>query len=297
MKLSTTTDALSCLYGDAEALRRLAAIGYDAVDFSTFIYPPEFGKQPLSDLIAYFRTVRTAAEQAGIEIGQLHSPMVAYPNTPEKLAEYELFSLNAIEAAGVLGCPYIVVHPLIPDYCKYDEGHERAKAENMEFYMKLVPTLRRCKVKLAVENMFSWDDKLQKICPTVVSSAEEMSDYIDTLNEMAGEERFVACLDIGHATLSGTAPEHMIRVLGKRLQVLHVQDTDGVHDLHVHPFMGGCVNWKKVCEALAEVKYPGTFSFEADSFPHRVPASLWEDALRFGYAIGRKLISWIEDAR
>jgi len=107
----------------------------------------------------------------------------------------------------------------------------------------------------------------------------------------------VACLDIGHCTLSGTAPEDMIRTLGARLEVLHVQDTDGAHDLHVLPFMGGWVDWKRVCTALADVKYPGSFSFEADNFAQRVPASLREAAVRFGYEIGQRLAAWVMDAR
>ena len=38
MRLSTTTDAMSCLYGDEEAMRRLAEAGFDAVDFSLFVH-------------------------------------------------------------------------------------------------------------------------------------------------------------------------------------------------------------------------------------------------------------------
>ena len=43
MRVSTVTDVLAKTYGDAEALRRLAEIGYDAVDFSLFNYPQDQG--------------------------------------------------------------------------------------------------------------------------------------------------------------------------------------------------------------------------------------------------------------
>ena len=292
MLVSTVTDVLAKTYGDAEALRRLAELGYDAVDFSMFNYPQDQGllTAPMEQFCAYFQTLRAVAEQAGIAVGQVHAPMMGFPDTPDKLEKYVDLSLRGIEAAGALGSPYVVVHPLIWPGCRYDQGHAENKRMNLEFFSRLAPALRRCRVQLGIENMFAWDAERQCICPTVVSSAEEMADYIDTLNERAGEELFVACLDIGHATLTGLAPpEEMLRVLGPRTRLLHEQDTNGVSDLHTAPYFGGAVDWDAVCAALAAQRYPGTLSFEADGFLLRAPPSLYLDAERMLHAIGRRL--------
>ncbi len=292
MRVSTVTDVLARTYGEAEALRRLAEIGYDAVDFSMFNYPPDQGLlvSPMEEFLAYFQRLKAAADQAGIAVGQVHAPMAAFPDTPEKLEKYSFLALRGIEAAGALGSPYVVVHPLIWPGCVYDVGHAENKQMNLDFFSRLMPTLRRCKVQLGIENMFAWDAERQRICPTVVSSAEEMAEYIDTLNALAGEELFVACLDIGHATLTGLAPpEEMLRVLGARTRLLHTQDTNGISDLHTAPYFGGAVHWDAVCQALQEQGYSGTLSFEADSFLMRMPPSLYMDAERMLYAIGRRL--------
>lgn len=292
MRVSTVTDVLAKTYGDAEALRRLAEIGYDAVDFSLFNYPQDQGllTAPLEQFRAYFQRLRAVADQAGIAVGQVHAPMTAFPDTPEKREKYHDLALRGIEAAGALGSPYVVVHPLIWPGCVYDRGHAENKEMNLDFFSRLMPALRRCRVQLGIENMFAWDAERQSICPTVVSSAEEMADYIDTLNGLADEELFVACLDIGHATLTGLAPpEEMLRVLGSRTRLLHVQDTDGVSDLHTAPYFGGAVNWDAVCGALCAQRYSGTLSFEADGFLMRVPPSLYMDAERMLHAIGRRL--------
>ena len=297
MRLSTTTDAMSCLYGDEEAMRRLAEAGFDAVDFSLFVHTndSELLSGPESGFVRHCEKVKRAADASGISFGQVHAPMVLFPDTQEKLDEYVRLTKRALLAAGIFSCPYVVVHPIVHPDCRYDRGHEENKQINLAFYPRLIEAARENHTKIAIENLFNWDPDSKRICPTVCSTAEEQAEYVDTFNEIAGEERFAACLDTGHPTLFGIRPEEMVPVLGKRLQVLHVQDTNGVNDLHTLPYYGGAVNGAALCDALREVGYAGTFSFEGDAFVKCLPKSCWFEAERMIHTVGRAMIARITD--
>ncbi len=211
----------------------------------------------------YYRSLKAVADECGLKIGQVHSPFPTYLNDKDDELRLEA-QHRSVRACALLGCRYMVMHPAIPGYRLYDQGVEECKALNMQRYEAVIPDLEKYDVSIAVENMFSYDRTIGRHCPTVCSTAEEMADYIDTLNRLS--PHFVACLDVGHALITGDTPDHMARILGDRLKVLHVQDNDGNGDWHVIPHMGK-VDWPAFTKALREIGYKGTFSLEADNFP------------------------------
>lgn len=218
MKVSTITSYCAQLFGDQEALRILAAAGYDGVDYSMYAFSSDHFLYHCSDqeLVDYYTAVKNTGNELGLSFFQFHGAFGPYPKTQERLEEYADQSRRAVLACQALDCPYVVIHPLIPPYCLYHQGHEKAKEENMTFFTRLMPLLEQCHVKIGIENMFSRDPETGKICPTVVSRGEEMADYIDTLNHIAGKELFVACLDIGHGRLiQGESPEENDSGIGK----------------------------------------------------------------------------------
>jgi len=110
--------------------------------------------------------------------------------------------------------------------------------------------------------MFNWDRSVDVPLPTVASTSDCMAYMVDTLNNMCGENLFVACLDIGHAMLTGGGdPARMIDVLGSRLELLHIHDNDGKRDRHYIPF-SGIINWGSVSKALVRNGYKGVLSLE-----------------------------------
>ena len=120
---------------------------------------------------------------------------------------------------------------------------------------------------------------------------------IDTLNQMHGPH-FAACIDTGHAVVAQKDPEEMIRILGHRIKVLHIQDNLGVRDEHLIPTEGK-IDWKAVAIALGDVGYRGTFNFEVskpfslldkDTFSREV----FQNACNYLYSVGRSLADIIE---
>lgn len=289
MKISCTTDTFMRTFGDEEGLQKIAEAGFDAVDFGMFKYPMrgELFASSDSDFESYFKGLREVMEQSGIYAEQTHSPMPSY--TGDEAEDEFIFGIQArsIAAASFLGSKHIVIHPCIPAQYRYSFYREETKAINMKFYERLTPYLEKYNVRLCVENMFNWDPEKKRICPTVCSFAEEMCDYIDTMNKNTASDRFTACLDIGHGNLTGQAPQEMIRILGHRLGVLHVHDNNGISDQHIAPHMGN-IDWLSVMEALREVNYRGVFNFESDSYYVMFQNTLFE-AGKLLCAIGRQL--------
>ena len=95
----------------------------------------------------------------------------------------------------------------------------------------------------------------------------------------------------------GVEPEDAIRYLGaKRLQSLHVHDVDYITDLHTLPYQGK-VNWAEITKALKEIGYEGDFTYEADNFLGRIPASEIQTGVNYMAALGRRLMAKIDAAR
>ena len=65
------------------------------------------------------------------------------------------------------------------------------------------------------------------------SNADYLVRLTEKLNEFAGVECFGICYDSGHANITGKDQYREILTIGKHLKVLHLHDTEGVHDTHL----------------------------------------------------------------
>ena len=201
MRISTTTDIVAQRLGEEQALILLARAGFDSVDYSLFNNPPDHSCWTDPGFHDNIRRLRRVGQEHGIGFGQVHAPFPSQgkdAGTDRKI----LACLTAsIQVTGLLGCPYVVIHPIIPEDCKYRSGHEKALEQNLALYRRLIPIARDNGVRIGLENMFSYDPKARRICPTCCSDADEMVQYMDLL-----DDTMVACLDTGHANLTGDTP-------------------------------------------------------------------------------------------
>ena len=292
MKIGTSTGEMLNFYGDEEGIRHLAKAGFDCLDFGMFYSEDDWRLHLENDeFISYYNRLYEVVRECGISVGQVHSPMVNYLYTGYEEEGNFYFDLQrkAILAAECLHSPYIIIHPVIPPQYRYSFYREETREINRKYFGKLKKYLHESNVRVGIENMWNWDPEKECICPTVCSTAEEMCEYIDEL----GADTAVACLDFGHALLTGDTPAHMISVLGERLKTVHIHDNNGKEDAHVAPFMG-IANWKETCEALKAVNYQGTFNFEADSFNSMFGKELADAAAEMLCKIGRSLVAQYE---
>ena len=280
MKLSTTTDKLWEKFGFEKAIDYLAEAGYDAIDFSQFdkeIYAADISKD-------YFVEIRKYAEDKGLCFNQSHAPFASSFEDEEKTAKRFDEIVTAIKRASYLGVKNIIVHPC--QHLKYDApgNPEKLFEYNMNFYSRLIPYCEEYNIRVALENMWQHTGFINH---STCSRPEEFIRYVDGLNN----DCFVACLDIGHASLVREDLTDFIKKLGnKRLQCLHVHDVDGTNDSHTLPFYGE-INWAKVMKALADIDYKGDLTFEADSFMNNKPDVLLPECAKLMAKTGKYLVS------
>ena len=257
MKISTEIGSASKIVGEEKAIEYYAKAGFDAWDFSMFQmcgYDWEkmvFYKtnHPLSgnNYLAFARKLRNVGHDNGIVCNQSHAPF------PTSCTEIRSCFKRAIECTAEVGGEICVIHP--------DSG--KSVQENREIYMEILPFAKEHNVKIAMENMWSWDREQEQAVFAACSSPESFNAYLDAVND----EYLTACLDIGHAEMRGlnTSAVEMIKALGKRLSALHIHDNDQWHDSHQIPFSMN-INFEEVVTALRQINYSGHFTLEADRF-------------------------------
>lgn len=290
MNVCTQTHRFCEKYGTERGIELLREAGFESIDFSMF-YPIDSGIFAQSDdeVRAHFAKIREACDRVGVTVYQTHTPFPTYVANPEKDAVIFEAVRKAIIASAVLGAKHAVVHPPIMRENLYGSHAAENKKIAVDFYSRLIPTLDECGICAAVENMWHTDPVKKTICPTTCSSAEELCDYVDTLNALCKNgPRFVVCMDVGHVNLSARDMDvrEYVNILGSRLQALHIHDTDGISDLHTAPGYGN-IDWDSFCAGLKDVGYKGDFVFEADNFYRGFDPDLMTDAGHLLYRIGR----------
>lgn len=274
MKISTSIRFLQKIFSVEQSMELLANAGFTAQDQQISLYDINWNQPPLQDHTTgefkeYFRNLRRLADSYGLEIFQGHAPY-AYSGIAD-FAVYERMKaplLRSIYAAGEMGCPNMVVHPVILEEFTNGQNPELAKKTIMDYYSEFVPALKDTGVTLCMENLFRTSPDKKNKLPTYGSFAPELVDLIDSMNQLHGPY-FAACVDTGHCnTVNGDLPE-LVKTLGHRLRVLHVHDNDGIQDLHLPP-REGTIDWPAFMQALRDISYQGTFNFETSPFFQRV---------------------------
>lgn len=304
MKLSMTTFGLDICFGEWEAVRMLAESGFDAVDLSLSAMLNDDHPYNGKDYLSKAKQLRNYGESLGISFNQTHSLYPVY-----KQDDYTFNTstfrkmLNTIEVSAAIGAKHIVVHPFSVDY-----GSEWNR--NLDYFGTLEPYLRDAGIKIALENTFRYVPARKKKNIAISGiNLIETEDVIPrkSMERIGGQSRsllamlealdercYAACLDVGHSLLVHEEPEDAIRILGNRLESLHIHDNDGVTDLHAIPYdRTGCINWDAVTAALKETGYRGDFTMEACNYLLCFPDALKMDALRLLERTGRYLMERI----
>lgn len=281
MKLSTHTDNFAKLYGDHDAVKILARIGYDALDYSMFGNHPLFS----GEYKEYAASLKRTADENNIFFNQSHAPFPVYKEGDDLFNEKMLdVTIRAIEVTSIIGGEIVVVHPYT---LRGEYDYEKQKEINMSLFNRLLPYCKKFGVKIALENMWGWDSSAKRVTKAACSTAEEFKDYLDSLDK----DYFTACVDIGHGEMegAGSSAAELICVLGhEKVKSLHVHDNDKTGDLHILPYTGK-IKWDGIISALKAIKYDGILSLEADNYMKMFPKELCISAARLMHDVGRFL--------
>ena len=284
MILSQTTTCVA-KFGNEKAIELIAGAGFDAVDFSMYDLEDTNSILLSENFKNYVEMLCEVAKRNNVFFNQGHA--LGYVFHKDKEIAHRLLierNIRALEIAGIMGIKTLVVHPV--DSGDYIGREEIVFEKNIRYFRTLLPYAEKYGVKIACENMWCGDKKRGVRIGSVCSNPYEHVRYVDEINS----EMFVACLDVGHSSLAGREAEDCIRVLGNRLQALHIHDNDYLDDMHTLPGLSE-MNWDEITKALAEVNYTGDFTLETDHFfdsLNTVEES--KCGLELAELIGRKLI-------
>jgi sugar phosphate isomerase/epimerase len=154
-------------------------------------------------------------------------------------------TLTAIGAARDLGCSTIVLHLGLPDGQPIPPGDNDAGAARRS----LEPIAEACTahdVQLALE-----------VIPNRLSTASAIFEWLEGDLDLG---RAGACLDVGHANLTGGAPE-AVELLSGHIVTTHIHDNRGRADDHLVPFEGN-IDWPATVMALSKIGYGGPLMLE-----------------------------------
>lgn len=241
---------------------------------------------PLEAIIEAVRPYKEAAQKHGVAISQVHAPYPTWELGDEELnARMPAVMRKSIAVTAYMQSPHCIIHPAFPHQNRDRLSAEEEWEVNRGFYTALIPDLREHHVMALLENMFSRDVEGTRFA-AACNDYPEAARWIDDLNDIAGEELFGFCFDTGHCQLARQNIPRAVRILGKRIKALHMQDNSGHLDDHRAPYTG-TIDWEAFLASLKAVGYTGDLNFEAMNAIAAYPAALTEDCLRMLAQTGR----------
>ncbi len=254
-------------YRDYEKeMLKLRDYGYGAFDFQGFVNTEtELFIQHDRMFERSLMEMRRYADANGLIFSQTHGPWRYPPTdaTESDRAERLEKMKKAIYGTAILGCPYMVVHPVMPFGVTEKQDNERFMEINRTFFARLTEIAAEYQVTVCLENM--------PFPQIPLTTPEQIADFVRAL----GSERLRVCLDTGHALVMHRQPADAVRDIGKDLlATLHIHDNDG-KDHHRMPGCG-CADWEAFSDALREVGYAGCLSLETEA-PGSLPDALREE--------------------
>jgi sugar phosphate isomerase/epimerase len=180
-------------------------------------------------------------------------------------------TLLCVDACGAWGIKNLVVHSGYTPSISREETFERNKA----FFTPLLERAEKYGVNILVENF----NKMSIDGLYWIDDAPDLLRMIECVNHPL----FHAVWDVGHANLQDRPQDEALRLLGKHVLALHIQDNMGDDDTHLAPFLG-TLNLDAVMHGLLDVGYTGYFTFE-------VGAVFSPEDKRRAYALDTRLAS------
>ncbi|MDR2023823.1 MAG: sugar phosphate isomerase/epimerase [Hungatella sp.] len=270
-----------------QSIRTCAAVGYMALDFGfvELTKQPELllGKDWKQGILQY----KELADSLQVDFVQAHATIYDFCNPSGDASRLEQMMRRSIEGASLLGAPWIVVHP--STHIERGEAAQDTHEMNVQFFQDLADYAKQFGVGIAIENM--WGKTAEKVRRYAID-AQELVDLVDAVDR----PNIGACWDTEHASIEDQDQAKSIRLLGSRLKCLHVSDESGPDAVHILPYMGR-ISWPEILQALADIGYQNSFTFEMQHYLPGVPAPLVLSAMRLSVETGNYMIAQINAMR
>lgn len=268
-RVSISIAILQNKYGDEESLRIAKRIGADGVDFNLCDYDrmdPEciYSKKD-EEINAYFTHLKEVADELEIQIFQTHGRIQGFKDITEE--DENLIGNARLDclATKALGASVCVIHSVTSIYMGPDADPKKMRQMNFEMFTRMLPFAKEYGIVLASE---TFGDAVKfNSCDFFGNIREFLMSYHRVCAVKDFAEYFKICVDTGHSNkamrFGNPTPADVIRMLGRNVVVLHLNDNDTFTDQHKIP-MTGTVDWGDVFDALDEIGYHGIYNMELD---------------------------------
>ncbi|NLU33301.1 MAG: sugar phosphate isomerase/epimerase [Clostridiaceae bacterium] len=292
MILSTEIGDLRARIGERRSIELLASVGFDALDYTFYTFATGMGVDEMpwnrENYAGYAREVSKIAKDNGIYFNQAHAPFnFNFDCLPDFDKEIMPRQIRCMEYCAILGIPVIVVHPI--NHLPFPKNKEKVREINMEYCHRLQPYAKEFGVRIALENLYRYDNRRGVYAPDVFTDPADFAVFIDELNA----PEFVCCIDTGHCSITGQDAADAINIMSSRVKALHINDNLCRTDDHLVPGMG-LIDWDSVAKALADINYDGDFTLEALNPYRAFDESFFYTAAKYMHDVGRFLIRKFE---
>ncbi|MBQ8309279.1 MAG: sugar phosphate isomerase/epimerase [Clostridia bacterium] len=270
MQISIVHGPIRKAFGEETALKMIKNAGFTMIDYSFNTWEGEeyrLGENYKENCLA----TKKLMDNLGLTCYQTHAPFeFKYGKKIDESERTYRDIVRAIECSAILGAKIIVIHaiavPFEVDFLQY----------NLEYYQSFLPYAEKYGVKIAVENLVN----------SVFWTPYKLCNFVEMLNS----PYFCACVDVGHAAITGTPPESFISGMKKGvMQCVHLHDTDGKLDRHWIPYLGNH-NWDNIIKALAEYGFDGDLEMEIIHSYDFLDKELYAAMLVYAKQVGNLLL-------
>ncbi len=290
MRLSTSTNIIAFDQGRNYAVgmdtsvKVCAEAGYEYLDANLCAHCRPGMPLAGDGWEAWAHGIRALSDSLGVRFTQAHAywpiTYTVHPDgtrTDGELGE-ELMRRSVI-AAEIIGAPWMVVHPLtVFDGDRYSA--RLSEEYNTAYFGRWAEFYAAHNVGMAIENMNCKSGSMR-----YAGDPEQLLALIRRI----GHPMVGACLDTGHAHLSGVSVPGTVRLLGDVLKATHIADNHQNADEHIAPF-AGTIPWADVMRAFRDIGYEHDFSFEIQQLSACYPAEVQTALVRFTLDLGRYLV-------
>ncbi|MBE6591909.1 MAG: hypothetical protein E7646_07690 [Ruminococcaceae bacterium] len=269
-------------YGVKQALEIAKnSVGVNAVDFTlshyTRLSSPNSNStrnylyaQGESAVIEYFSEIKEYADSLGITVAQTHGRGTGlYGDAENDEACLQDARLDCI-ATRILGAKHCVMHGP-PSYLLTASAPEKVRELHFKMFSSIIPHARENKIKIAYETGGNSGAGYKTF--GLLAHADE---FIKAYERLAAIEDyrnwFCCCVDTGHSNMAAKhegepTVADLTRRLGSAVEVLHINDNEGLTDMHAIPLIDadpltGSVDWWDFMKALDEISYQGYYNLE-----------------------------------
>ncbi len=228
--------------------------------------------------------INKLADDSGILIWQIHGPyggndLVADSEKTRK-RNVDVYK-RWLDICLELGAKSLIVHiGGRNDFCK-NRDPKFIRDKNIDSLSQLIIHVSGGNLRIAIENLLSRCIENPSAFNIYGNRISDLKEMIKTLkSEIIG-----ICLDTGHANIENLDIPLAIKEAGKHLIATHIQENNGIYDMHIFPFslrqnFSG-MDWFAIFKAFKEINYSYPLIGECGNSSGELPIWILDENLKY----------------